>query len=298
MMLQKILIMMMLSNISVNYDVFYERILYKYFLMLKVKKTKKNNLTVPENSQYCCQSSQFLILNALQLNKMTICGRLILIINKLFIVIILTRIITFHAVIYQIRKKIIMVRQIKTVLVGDTRVGKSAILSRFTTGSFDPDLTPTIGASYATRNFSSPTGGEIKIHIWDTAGQEKFRSLAPMYYRNANVAILVYDVTSKESFEGLTEWKKEIDAKAPVGIKFVVVGNKIDARERMVAPEEGMKYARDIKAEFQESSAKSGEGVTAIFEKIANMEIENAEIIREEPHGHSKVKKDDKKCCR
>ena len=217
--------------------------------------------------------------------------------NKLFKFILLPNLIILAIFKSGSGKKLLMGRQIKVVLVGDTKVGKSAILSRFTTGSFDSDITPTIGASYATHNFSSPSGGEIKIHIWDTAGQEKFRSLAPMYYRNSNVALLVYDVTSKESFEALTVWKKEIDTKAPVGIKFVIVGNKIDLKERAVSTEEGMKYANAIKAEFQESSAKSGEGVNAIFEKIAIMEIDDPEIIHEEPFSHVKTNKEGRSCC-
>lgn len=93
-------------------------------------------------------------------------------------------------------------RSLKVVLVGDTKVGKSCILSRFVQGTFDRDIPATIGAAFFTKVLTT-SSGNVRLQLWDTAGQEKFRSLTPMYYRSAAVAVLVYDVTSKDSLEGL-----------------------------------------------------------------------------------------------
>lgn len=165
---------------------------------------------------------------------------------------------------------------LKVVFVGDTKVGKSCILSRFVNGTFERDIPATIGAAFFTKVLTTPTG-EVRLHLWDTAGQEKFRSLTPMYYRSAAVAVLVYDVTSKESLEGLEAWAAEIADKAPNNIKLVVVGNKIDlADERQVSPTAAQEFVEQLNATFyQETSAFTGEGINELFSQIADLQLDD-----------------------
>ena len=171
-------------------------------------------------------------------------------------------------------------RSLKVVLVGDTKVGKSCVLSRFVQGTFDRNMPATIGAAFLTKVITTSTG-PVRLQLWDTAGQEKFRSLAPMYYRSSAVAIMVYDVTSKESLDSLDDWATEISDKAPHNIKFVVIGNKIDmADQRVISTDEGKNIAQQLGASlFGETSAKTGEGINEIFNKIAELDINQEEII-------------------
>ena len=165
-------------------------------------------------------------------------------------------------------------RSLKVVLVGDTKVGKSCILSRFVQGTFDRNMPATIGAAFLTKVITTPNG-PVRLQLWDTAGQEKFRSLAPMYYRSSAVAVLVYDVTAKVSLDGLEDWAAEIADKAPHNIKLVVVGNKTDITEgRCVPTQAGQEVAKRLNAvHYSETSAKTGDGINEIFNKIAELDI-------------------------
>jgi small GTP-binding protein len=165
-------------------------------------------------------------------------------------------------------------RSLKVVLVGDTKVGKSCILSRFVQGKFDRNMPATIGAAFLTKVITTPNG-PVRLQLWDTAGQEKFRSLAPMYYRSSAVAVLVYDVTAKSSLDGLEDWAAEIADKAPHNIKLVVIGNKIDMADERRGPQSaGQELDRSLSAvHYGETSAKTGEGINDVFNKIAELDI-------------------------
>ena len=171
-------------------------------------------------------------------------------------------------------------RSLKVVLVGDTKVGKSCILTRFVHNKFDRNTPATVGAAFLTKVVQSKSGS-VRLQLWDTAGQEKFRSLAPMYYRSAAVAVLVYDVTQKASLEAISGWAAEIADRAPPSIKTVVVGNKIDATEhRVVFTEQGEALARDIGAiGHYETSALTGDGIDNLFANVAEIEVENQDVI-------------------
>ena len=171
-------------------------------------------------------------------------------------------------------------RSLKVVLVGDTKVGKSCILSRFVQGTFDRNMPATIGAAFLSKIITT-SNGPVRLQLWDTAGQEKFRSLAPMYYRSSSVAVLVYDVTSKTSLVDLEDWAAEIADKAPNNIKLVVIGNKVDLiDEKCVSAESGKEIADKMGAIlFAETSAKSGEGINEIFSKIADLDIAQDDLI-------------------
>ena len=189
-------------------------------------------------------------------------------------------------------------RSLKVVLVGDTKVGKSCILSRFVQGTFDRNSPPTIGAAFLTKVITTPNG-PVRLQLWDTAGQEKFRSLAPMYYRSSAVAVLVYDVTSKTSLEGLEDWAAEIADKAPHNIKLIVLGNKIDlVEERCVSTQSGQEFANGLNCVYYgETSAKTGEGINDVFNKIAELDSTQEDIVEKKIEQPQPERQSGNGCC-
>lgn len=165
--------------------------------------------------------------------------------------------------------------QFKLVLLGESAVGKSSIVHRFVKNSFDDFRESTIGAAFLTQTITLPESNTtIKFEIWDTAGQERYKSLAPMYYRNANAALCVYDITNPASFTKAQDWIKELKKQAPEGIVICLVGNKTDlSDERQVDQDLVIEYVHQLNQEqdnviLAECSAKSGDGVLEIFNKI------------------------------
>ncbi|EAY14713.1 small GTP-binding protein, putative [Trichomonas vaginalis G3] len=159
----------------------------------------------------------------------------------------------------------------KIVLVGDTQVGKTCLVKRLTSGTYTDNNPATIGAAFQNCIIQTEHGN-VSLQIWDTAGQEKFRALAPMYYRSASVAILCFDLTNPTSFNGLEQWAMELTEKASYTLKLVVVGNKKDLiDERKVAFEAANDFAMKHGAIFYtETSAKTGESISELFYKIAS----------------------------
>ena len=116
----------------------------------------------------------------------------------------------------------------------------------------------------------TPPPSVLPLQIWDTAGQEKYHSLAPMYYRGAAAAILVYDITRAQSFDTLRNWVKELQANGPAGIVLSVVGNKSDLADQRAVPVDGAaSYAEEMSADFFESSAKADTNIEEVFKGIA-----------------------------
>ncbi|CAG9322502.1 unnamed protein product [Blepharisma stoltei] len=159
--------------------------------------------------------------------------------------------------------------QVKVVLLGDSGVGKSSLVLRFVADNFKNDADATIGASYMGKilQFNDKM---IKFNIWDTAGQERYHSLAKMYYRDANAAIMVYDITKRDSFEGLKRWHKELQEFGPKDIVVTIAGNKEDLVETEAVPqEEAKEYSKSIGALYRKTSAKTNYGVEQVFRDIA-----------------------------
>jgi Ras-related protein Rab-5C len=153
----------------------------------------------------------------------------------------------------------------KLVLLGDTAVGKSCIVWRLVRDDFYDFQEPTIGSAFTTYAINN-----IRLDIWDTAGQERYKSLAPMYYRSAKIAVVVYDVTNKESLTGAKYWIRELKMKGPHGIIIALVGNKSDReKERAVTTDEVKYYAEEQEILFMETSAKKGINVNELFADIA-----------------------------
>jgi small GTP-binding protein len=161
------------------------------------------------------------------------------------------------------------IREVKVVVLGDTGVGKSSLVLRFATGNYRPYSESTIGASFMSKIIQTRTGS-VKFQIWDTAGQEKYRSLAPMYYRGAAAAIVVYDITRVDTFKTLRSWVDELRAQGPKDISIAVAGNKADMSDaREIDTKTGKEFAEEIGAIFMETSAKDSLNVDEIFVGIA-----------------------------
>ena len=158
----------------------------------------------------------------------------------------------------------------KLIFLGDQMVGKSCILERFMNDTFTEEYQATIGLNFQSKNVQIDNQ-DIHLLLYDTASQEKYRSLFPMYIRDSDIILLVYDVTSKDSFLHLPDWlnfltDKEIDIKDKI---FAVVGNKTDLNDkREVSAEEGKKFADKNGFIFKEVSAKTGDGIEKLFDVI------------------------------
>ena len=155
----------------------------------------------------------------------------------------------------------------KLIFLGDQSVGKSCILNRFMNDTFTEEYQATIGLDFQSKNVQIDNQ-DIHLLLYDTAGQEKFRALIPMYTRDANIILLVYDVTSKDSFLHLSDWLRDLTNVEKEEVIFAVVGNKTDLDDRReVNSNEGENYAKEHDFIFAEVSAKTGDGFSELFYK-------------------------------
>ena len=160
---------------------------------------------------------------------------------------------------------------VKVVLLGESGVGKTSIISQFTAGKFDPDCVTSLSAQFISKIVEFPSlNKSICFDIWDTAGQEKFRSVNTIFYRDANICILVYDITRKESFESLkTYWHKTVKELGAEDILFGVAGNKIDKFEdEVVDQQEARDFASSIDAIFHLTSAIQNTSIDELFKDL------------------------------
>ncbi|KAK6228255.1 hypothetical protein QUC31_006362, partial [Theobroma cacao] len=157
--------------------------------------------------------------------------------------------------------------RVKLVLLGDSGVGKSCIVLRFVRGQFDPTSKVTVGASFLSQTIALQDSTTVKFEIWDTAGQERYAALAPLYYRGAGVAVIVYDITSPESFTKAQYWVKELQKHGSPDIVMALVGNKADLHENREVPvQDGIDYAEKNGMFFIETSAKTADNINQLFE--------------------------------
>ena len=162
----------------------------------------------------------------------------------------------------------------KYIIIGDTGVGKSCLLLQFTDKRFRSDHDLTIGVEFGARLITIDNK-QIKLQIWDTAGQESFRSITRSYYRGASGALLVYDISRRETFNHVTRWLEEARANASANLVIMLIGNKCDLERRDVSYEEGEKFARENGLIFRETSAKTAQNVEEAFIQTARKIYEN-----------------------
>ncbi|EKE39771.1 Rab family GTPase [Entamoeba nuttalli P19] len=156
----------------------------------------------------------------------------------------------------------------KLVIIGESGVGKSNLLLRFTRNEFEPEKKFTIGVEFATRTIEYE-GKTIRAQIWDTAGQEKYRAITDAYYRGAEGAMCVYDVSKKDSFDAIERWMNELKNGCDSDITIMIVGNKADLKqEREVNTSDGTEFAQKHSAFFIETSALDGTNVEKAFSDL------------------------------
>ncbi|KAH0789637.1 small GTP-binding protein [Histomonas meleagridis] len=180
--------------------------------------------------------------------------------------------------------------EVKVVLLGQSAVGKTCIVSYLINGKYDDSASPTLGASYASKTLDVD-GKKVSLQIWDTAGQERFRVLAPMYYRGAQAAILCYSIIDESTFTEIDYWSSNLKENAGPDVELFLVGNKCDLeKDRIISEEQGNAKASSIGAQFFETSALTGSGIEDLFTTISKKCLENMN----EPNGGASTGDDDK----
>ena len=177
---------------------------------------------------------------------------------------------------------------IKVVLIGESGVGKTSIIAQFTKGIFNQDVMSTNGATFSTKKKDFKDEKKtLSFEIWDTAGQEKYRSLAKMFFKDAAVALLVYDITTKKSFDEIKSyWMNLVKENGPKKVIMYIVGNKNDLIElQQVKEEEVREYAKNEKVSIWFTSAKTSNGIDELFEEIGKKYLSpdftnNEEIVQ------------------
>ena len=187
----------------------------------------------------------------------------------------------------------------KILLLGDSEVGKSCFLMRYADNVFVDNYITTIGLDYKLKYIQLDSGQVIKVQLWDTAGQDRYRTIAKNYYKGSHGILLLYDVTKSSSFENIREWIKDIREEVYEKAIIFLIGNKIDKKDQIkIKTEDAEKLAEEFNIPFFEASAKSGENVDEIFKalykKISEVYVD---IQQEGGRKLSKKNKKNKKCC-
>lgn len=164
-----------------------------------------------------------------------------------------------------------MLTKHKIVFLGDQGVGKTSLITRFIYDTFNTHYAATVGIDFLSKTMYLDDQ-TIRLQLWDTAGQERFRSLIPSYIRDSTVAIIVYDITNRESFEDITRWSDYVRTERGDNVILVLVGNKSDLEHRVVTQEEAENKAKELNFNiFMETSSKNGYGVKNLFKKVAKL---------------------------
>ena len=155
--------------------------------------------------------------------------------------------------------------KLKVVVVGDSGVGKTNLIKRFVSNTYNPNTKATVGVEFISKSYKI-NDQVFKIEIWDTAGQERYKSITAAYYKGAKGALIVYDITQKDSFENINKWMSEVRDKSSKDLKIMIVGNKTDLEnERQVSTEEALEKAKELGSPVMEASALDGSNVKDAF---------------------------------
>ena len=187
----------------------------------------------------------------------------------------------------------------KLLLLGDSTVGKTCFLIKYTDQSFQDIHMATIGLDYRVKTMKLKNNKEVKIQIWDTAGQDRFRSITKNYYKGSHGIILIYDITNRRTFENVQKWISQIREETSQNVVIYLIGNKIDMKEeRKVSTEEGKKLADELGLPFMETSAKEGINVNEVFDDIVERVDKVFGNIPTAPKKNKVYKPKDNKCCK
>ena len=187
----------------------------------------------------------------------------------------------------------------KILLLGDSEVGKSCFLMRYSDNVFVENYITTIGLDYKLKNVKLDSGKTIKVQLWDTAGQDKYRTIAKNYFKGSHGILLLYDVTKQSSFQNIRDWIQDIREEVSQKAIIFLIGNKIDlVDKRKISKEKGIELAEEYKLPFFEASAKSGENVDEVFKALYKKISEvYGDLEREMGSKLNKRKKNQRKCC-
>ena len=190
---------------------------------------------------------------------------------------------------------------VKVVIVGATEVGKTSILNVLTNGDMGNEISPTIGASFLIKDLEV-NHSTIHLALWDTAGQEKYKSMTPLYFRGALYGIIVFSIIDLNSFLAVDSWVKSVKQHSGENTVFLLVGNKVDLEQsREVTKEQALSKARQMNAEYFEVSAVTKKGITELFNLVATKEYEKQSVPSSKNDEQNQPKRVEKKkssgCC-
>lgn len=192
----------------------------------------------------------------------------------------------------------------KIMLIGESSIGKTSFISRYTSNTFKLEYLSTVGIDFQIKNLQL-NGKNIRLQIWDTAGQERYRNITKNYFQSSNGFVIAYDITNKKSFDCIINWIEEIDQNAPVESKKILVGTKCDKEGREVTFEEGQELANEHQMKFFETSAKDNTNISETFETLTTEILEGDDGGRRtiviDKNNNNNTEKDEeekkKKCC-
>eukprot|EP00835_Amoeboradix_gromovi_P005145 NODE_457_length_8231_cov_0.314068.p5 type:complete len:195 gc:universal NODE_457_length_8231_cov_0.314068:8025-7441(-) len=189
---------------------------------------------------------------------------------------------------------------IKCVVLGDASVGKTSLIHQFVYSKFEDNYKATIGADFMTKEIFI-TDTLCTLQLWDTAGMEKFASLGVAFYRGADVCVLCFDLTSAATLDHVLKWKDEfnVHANPSQDFTFICVGNKCDAKERVITHEQATLFCKQHRMQYMESSAKENINVKEIFELVAEKGILNVKKDQDQPQhvDFTEITNQNKGCC-
>uniref|UniRef100_UPI00398F7E87 ras-related protein Rab-15 n=1 Tax=Pristiophorus japonicus TaxID=55135 RepID=UPI00398F7E87 len=162
----------------------------------------------------------------------------------------------------------------RLLLIGDSGVGKTCLLCRFTDNEFHASHISTIGVDFKMKTIDVD-GIKVRIQIWDTAGQERYQTITKQYYRRAQGIFLVYDITSERSFQHIMKWASDVDEYAPEGVQKILIANKADEEQkRQVGAEQGQKLAKEYGMDFFETSACTNYNIKESFTRLTELVLQ------------------------
>ncbi|XP_069612810.1 ras-related protein Rab-42 [Ranitomeya imitator] len=181
--------------------------------------------------------------------------------------------------------------QFRVLLLGDSGVGKTSLLRRYTEEEFTDTTGPTVGVDFCSRIEEPEAGVKVRLQFWDTAGQERYRAVTRSYYRNAACVILLFDLTSHKTFESIQNWHEEVTQRAqPHPLLFLLLGTKSDIREQRSVPrEDAQDLADSISAPYLETSARTGSNVSAALSLLCRELLKATRQEKPAPLEHSCV---------